>query len=532
MGSRRNDITNEERAQIVIEMLHPDRPWGTVTDLAREYGISRETVYHIAAQGEQALLTGLEPGGYGPQPPETRITITRNRLVRGAVVLAGEGVSQRGITRCLEELVDTKRSVGWVNGELAKAEQAAAQVNADWQPSVGETLSGDEIYAYGVPNLMVVGNDSLYIYVLTQQERCDGETWECVLLASPETPQFASDAGTGLAAGVKAAGITVHQLDWDHLLRPLWSQATRLEKQAYAALQDVAERADKFDQAHTPTRLANHLATWERLSAKARDKIARYDDFVALAEQVDAQFGLIDITSGEVRDPVAGADVLRQVGQQLQGWEGRIYQKLSRNLTNWADALFRYHAVLKDALAPVVAHWGQEAVHALSRIWQIETDEKRHPQPVAEQQIRQGLWEQSVDTAYALLGSQELWLAWEDVNQVLDRSWRGSMLVECVNGLLRPILRNRQHTDQGCLELFRFLHNVHIFERGKRANWSPAQLVGIDVPDDVLTLLGLDPKVEPESADEQADKIPDVPPVSAFAEFFSAPVQERQKVSI
>jgi hypothetical protein len=79
---------------------------------------------------------------------------------------------------------------------------------------------------------------------------------------------------------------------------------------------------------------------------------------------------------------------------------------------------------------------------------------------------------------------------------VLDRSWRGSMLVECVNGLLRPILRNRQHTDQGCLELFRFLHNVHIFERGKRANWSPAQLVGIDVPDDVLTLLGLDPKVE------------------------------------
>ncbi|MBD3216363.1 MAG: hypothetical protein GF311_27365 [Candidatus Lokiarchaeota archaeon] len=53
-----------------------------------------------------------------------------------------------------------------------------------------------------------------------------------------------------------------------------------------------------------------------------------------------------------------------------------------------------------------------------------------------------------------------------------------------------------------------------------------------DVPEDVLTLLGLDPKAEPESADEQADRIPDAPPVSAFAEFFADPVQERQKVSI
>jgi hypothetical protein len=513
-------------------MLHPDRPWGKVTNLAREYGISRETVYNIAAKGEQALLAGLEPGGYGPQPPKTRVTVTRNRLVRGTVVLAGEGVSQRGITRCLAELVDTERSLGWVNGELAKAEQAAAQVNADWQPSVGETLSGDEIYSHGAPNLIVVGNDSLYIYALTRQERCDGGTWQSVLLDCPETPQFASDAGTGLAAGVKAAGIAPHQLDWDHLLRPLWNQATRLEKQAYAALQDVEERADKFDQAHTPKRLANHLAVWERLSAKAAAKLARYDDFVTLAEQIDAQFGLIDITSGEVRDPVAGADVLRQVGRQLQGWEGRIYQKLSRNLINWADAMFCYHPVLQDAFAPVVARWGQEAVQALSRIWQIEADEKRHPQSVAGRQVRQDVWEQSLDTAYALLGSQELWSAWADVNQVLDRSWRGSMLAECVNGLARPLLRNRQHTDQGCLELFRFLHNVHIFERGKRANWSPAQLVGIDVPADVLTLLGLDPKAEPESADKQADRIPDAPPVSAFAEFFAAPVQERQKVSI
>jgi hypothetical protein len=69
------------------------------------------------------------------------------------------------------------------------------------------------------------------------------------------------------------------------------------------------------------------------------------------------------------------------------------------------------------------------------------------------------------------------------------------MLAECVNSLLRPVLDRRKHTDQGCLELFRWLHNVRSFKRGKRAGHSPAQLVGIHVPDDPLLLLGLKSKV-------------------------------------
>jgi hypothetical protein len=38
-------------------------------------------------------------------------------------------------------------------------------------------------------------------------------------------------------------------------------------------------------------------------------------------------------------------------------------------------------------------------------------------------------------------------------------------------------------------------HNARPFERGKRANHSPAQLVGLTVPEDLLTLLGLAPKM-------------------------------------
>ena len=494
MGTRRDDIPGSQRAQIALEALSPYRPYGTISRLARENAVSRQAIYAMAAAGKAVLETHLAPGRHGPQAVETTIQVDRNRLVRGSVVLTEAGVSERDISLCLAELLDTRVSPSWVNAELAQREAAATTVNAEWRPAVGEVLSGDEIYSNGLPNLMVIGNDSLYIYALTRQPTCDGETWGCVLLDAPECPQFASDAGKGLAAGADLAQIKRHQVDWDHLLRPLWGQAARLEERAYAALQAVEDRAAKFEQAHTPKRLEQHWAAWERLRAEAQDQLQRSDAFQQIAQQVDADFALIDLKTGQLRDPVAGAERLRGLGRQLQLWTGGIYEKLSSYLINLADDLFCYQPVLTQAIAPLVERWGASVIQALSRLWHIEAEDKRHPLPQVERQARQAQWEQSLDEASAVLDLKQLGVAWDALTQVLGRSWRGSLLVECVNSLLRPRLNSRKHTDQGCLELFRFLHNVRPFQRGKRAGQSPAQLVGLDLPDDPLILLGLLPK--------------------------------------
>lgn len=466
-----------------------------MSELTQTYTVSRQTVYDIAAKGRQVLLAGLQPGPHGPHWEDQTIKVERNRLVRGSEVLTEAGVSQRDIVVCLGELLDTEPSVGWVNSVLSQAEAAANTINQGWQPQVGETLSGDEIYANGQPNLLLVGNDSLYIYALSRQPDCDWETWGCTLLNGPECPQFASDAGTGLAAGVKAAEVRVHQLDWDHLLRPLWGQVSRLEKQAYAALQAVEERAKLFDAATTPKRLQQHLAKWEQLNQMATQKVAQFDAFTRLAQQVDEWFALIDRHTGQLREVSEGIKQLQSLGQQLQRWSGRIYQKLATNLQNWAPGLFSYQPVLADALAPLQVRYGDSAITALCRLWQIEATQKRRPVSLLEQANYQQLWQHSFDQAVAQLGETQLWSAWAELCHLLDRSWRGSMLAECVNSLLRPVLERRKHTDQGCLDLFRFLHNVRPFARGKRAGHSPAQLVGLDLPDDPLTLLGLAPKV-------------------------------------
>jgi hypothetical protein len=495
VGTRRDDITSDQRAQIAITMLASARSHGTASQLADSYAVSRQTVYNIAAKGHEVLRQGLQPGPHGPHWDEKKIRVDVNRLRRGSVVLTEVGVSQRDVGVCLAELLDTKPSLGWVNGVLAEVESAAAAVNQRWQPQIGETLAGDELYANGQPNLLVVGNDSLYIYALSQQPDCDGETWGCTLLDGPECPQFASDAGTGLAAGAKAAEIKVHQLDWDHLLRPLWGQAARLEKQAYAALEAVEERGQQFAAATTPKRLQQHLTKWEQLNQIAAEKVAQADAFAHLARQVDDWFALIDLSNGQLREVSTGVKQLQSLGEQLQGWSGRIYHKLATNLQNWAPALFSYQPLLAEALQPLQTCYGEPAIAALSRLWQLEANQKRRPLSKLEQASYQQLWQQCLDEAAAQLSETQLWSAWEQLRQLLGRSWRGSMLAECVNSLLRPVLDGRKHTDQGCLDLFRFLHNVRPFERGKRADHSPAQLVGLDVPDDPLILLGLKPKV-------------------------------------
>jgi hypothetical protein len=256
MGARRDDMPVEQRMQIALTILTSQRPHGTVTRLAATVGVSRQTLYTIATTAARVLRSGLVPGPHGPALVTPTIQVDRNRLLRGSVVLTEVGVSQRDIVCCLAELLDTPVSLGWLHAALTQAERAAADQNAVWQPSIGESLAGDELFSNGAPNLLVVGNDSLYIYTLTRQPTCDGDTWGVVLLDSPACPQFSSDAGSGLAAGAQAAALAVHQADWDHLLRPLWGQAARLEAQAYAALEAVEERAAKFDQAQTSGRLA------------------------------------------------------------------------------------------------------------------------------------------------------------------------------------------------------------------------------------------------------------------------------------
>jgi hypothetical protein len=511
VGNRNDHITGADRAQIARACwaAGPKRD-GTRQRLAEAYQMSRQSVYNITRQAEEVLPTALAPGRHGPAPWSQLVEVTRDHLIRSVLALYRSAVSERDMPDCLAQILFVQPSLSWVSARLGELAAQATGVNAQWTPAIGEGLAGDEIYSQGQPNLLVVGNDSLYLYALTRQPQRDGDTWGCVLLDTPDTPQLARDGGPGLRAGAALAE-KPDQLDWWHTLRDLWRIDARRERQAYAALLAVAEREVLFAQAHTAKRLAQHLAQWEKRNQQAAPAMAAYDAVHPLARQVDEQFAMFEVQTGQLRTLPATAARLRTLGQQIHALGGRAYTTLGTTLMGQAETLCAYLPRLAQALVPLQTRWGEAAIAALGRIWQVEEWERRRPQGLAEQQTLNTLWNDSLDEAAAALGD-DLFAAWDELRALLGINWRSSSAAECVNSLLRPHFDAHRYTDQKMLELLRFLHNVHRFPRGKRAGFAPAELVGIELPADPWTLLGLPPGPAPVSRKAPAAMLI-VPPV-------------------
>ncbi|MCP4363314.1 MAG: hypothetical protein GY796_35390 [Chloroflexi bacterium] len=141
-----------------------------------------------------------------------------------------------------------------------------------------------------------------------------------------------------------------------------------MEKKAYAQLQQVEDRAAKFDQSHTEKRLQQHLTKWEEGREQAAEKIETLDDFYRIARQVDDCFALMDLTTGELIDVPVAQTHLQTLGLELVTWTGRIYHKLSKNLQNWALNLFNCQPFLAQSLLPLQTEYGPQAIAALCRI--------------------------------------------------------------------------------------------------------------------------------------------------------------------
>lgn len=490
MSSRRDDITGEARAQIALRCLAAgNRRDGTRQALVAEYGLTRQSIHRITVQARAALAGALAPKGHGPVAKERQVRVTRGHVMRTIAVLRDCAVAERKIGECLVQILGYKASLGWISRCVSELERRAREVNARWQSAIQESLAADEIYCQGVPNLLVVGNESLYIYALTQQKEQDRETWACVFWDVPASAHLARDGGKGLCAGAELAG-QPGQMDWWHVLHAVWDIDASREAAVLRAMEQLDKRADFFDRAHTLVRLEQHLARWEKASQELDDAMAEYERYHELAQGVNELFAMIDQDSGNVVDQAKAAAQLQGLAQQIHDLGGRACGTVATTLTNQALNLFAYAPRLVEALVPLQAHWGPEAVADLCRMWQVdETTRRCHLSRTKRRQLN-AIWQASFESVALRLGD-DLFDAWDDVQAVLGANWRTSSAAECVNSLLRPYFNAQRSTHQGALELRRFLHNTHTFARGKRAGHSPAELVGIPLPPDPLTLLGL-----------------------------------------
>jgi len=176
----RSAMSLDARITIATHMLLPERPYGQATELARLYQVSRQAVYYLTDKARHALETALTPRS-GPTLTGTTLTVTSVRLERAVVTLSLLGVSERDSLIALDELLDTRRSVGYVAQVLRRAAQLAEARDLELTPPLSGLLAADEIFLHAQPILGVVHPASLYLIDLRLTAQRDGDTWGCEL---------------------------------------------------------------------------------------------------------------------------------------------------------------------------------------------------------------------------------------------------------------------------------------------------------------------------------------------------------------
>jgi hypothetical protein len=239
-----------------MQMLDPLRPWGLVTALAKEYQVSRKFLCKQRDRARAVLVSALAADSPGPKPVSTVLTVDREHLQKSIVTLAvAVPASIRGIQTCLEGILDTHRSIGFICQTLQQAGEAAYQQNRQLalpEPVLGEA---DEIFQGRNPCLTVVDARSFAILQLSPQAGRDAVTWGVSFLDLQEQgihfQDVACDGAKGIRSGMEQAELSVPlRPDLFHLLRESNVLVRRLERKAYKAIEqaDKARRAEEESQ--------------------------------------------------------------------------------------------------------------------------------------------------------------------------------------------------------------------------------------------------------------------------------------------
>jgi predicted nuclease of predicted toxin-antitoxin system len=526
---QRADITGYDRLEIAWRFHNPDRPWGEVSEMARGYGVSRQTLYDIAGRvaalfeprlpGPVPCLKRLLPcGGTSTEPTTSGEALIREEeaRIRGRLILTSVfpgGVTMRPLEDILEETPVKGCSDTTIWRLVSEAGARACQIltQVDYQ-SVSLPLilaDVDETFFDGRPILFVVEPISLAIcgfHVPADNDR-SSLTWSPLLLILQEDQHLDIYGGVGDAAkpypGVFKAVLEQDgrfQEDVFHLLRDLQTLRRKLENDAYRAFAAEYKTANQWredDTAEDREQLQQARAESARL-AELHDDFAEYGSWVADA------FQIVDLRSGEIRNREINEWLLNEATARMAQLNHAGVVKMSERLDNHKDRLLVYLDWLDGRLSPLRAELHdylddpkleQVILQAVARRWRLQHEvegmQRRTFRPAlkcAEQEL--AIW---------IAGDAFLERWSEQVHTCLELVQRASSAAENINSIFKPLVNRKKHFDDAdtnlyFVALFVLWHNMRVFKEGKRKGYSPFDILGIDLGErDWRTVLGYPP---------------------------------------
>ena len=486
----------------------PARPYGVITWLADFYRISRVSVYKLGERVATRLTKPIEL--LSLSEPVEKETVSKARVDRTILTSLFPGnASIRPTMAILKEALDTLRSIGYISDLRLEAGQRAGGVlsRVDYTPLGPLIALRDETFFQGRPMLLLLDPVSTAIvaaYVCSDRQ---SDSWALVLMMAEEQgvslTGLTEDMAKMYGKSLKLAGMGAkpQQKDVWHIERDGSTIRRALERAAYRAMSKVIDLEkqlgkewddDLFEQKYIAA-LTKELAA-----------IEGHDQFEIWLNYLHDALALVDMRSGEIRDPATSQWFLEEILTGMEQIEHDKVKKFAKTLRNHQPQLLTFLEWTATALADYDTqltacipdeHDRLQFTQAVARSWLLDQMLiNGHSQWKTEAQMAADLVKSVTDTDVALA---EFALS---LRQILDASGRTSSLIESINSLLKSFFRNRkgfknQETMQAFLNLFVLWHNMRVYDpRCKRGGKSPFQLAGIDLgADDWLTLLGYPP---------------------------------------
>ncbi len=304
--TRRTDLTNEIRLAIATNALHAmiNGVWGTITNLADEYVISRPFVYSLADTLKEAgqFLFG-ETAQFVPA------ISPRELSVQMMLSLRLEGRSSIGaISTIMKRFGCELPSTGSISQTLSRiGSLLPATISAENGITQYLVFASDEIFSKTTPILVSVDPCSSAILRIELSDSRKAEDWkrhfECLYDNGVEAIYLVSDEGKGIRAGhAEVMSDVVRQSDTYHAIaHQLGSWSDRLEKAAYKAIGVEYEWIRKLVSAKSDRVKEKRRVDCEKSAEAATKAVTLYDDFSYLYRCILGELNVFD-SNGNLRD--------------------------------------------------------------------------------------------------------------------------------------------------------------------------------------------------------------------------------------
>ena len=469
---RRHDLTPHTRIDLVKLAWLNQGIYGKMTQIARDYHISRTWLYQLIWAANLQLETLFsDPKPYVENPPPL--------LEPFILLLRLEGkCSIPSISSILKYCQYQPHSVGYLSECFHNYGAALPSTLSMAEPKVVFYLS-DEIFARHQPILVTIEAQSTAILKIQLASERSAETWQAHFddLGHHRFHSIgmASDRGRGLVAGYHAA---CHDARWVcdrfHEFRDLFDRRHQLERKAYAAIATEDEATKTFHNAKSEAHLHKRLQHYEHAHHACEQAITRYDQLDLLLHLLRDALHLCS-PFGRLRTVAGVRSELMLLFSLIEEIDDAMLPKLLQSLRSHLDDIlvpFGQAEALHDELRGLLPQQSLDALvlawHHAHLAYQSPSRPRRYHQHESQQWLHfaEGLLDNQFDRLQAV------------VFEKLDTIVQASSLVELVNSFIRPYLNNSKgQISQETLNLIMFYHNHRRYKSGKRQGKAPIELL-------------------------------------------------------